>query len=70
MRERKLGLLRSDDRSLRFERASLYRGDALAAYHAEAAEEKRARISLQICPNEGKSLNKRDEGFVLQKSVG
>jgi site-specific DNA-methyltransferase (adenine-specific) len=32
MRERKLGLLRSDDRSLRFERASLYRGDALAAY--------------------------------------
>jgi site-specific DNA-methyltransferase (adenine-specific) len=32
MRDRKLGLLRSDDRSLRFERASLYRGDALAAY--------------------------------------
>ena len=32
MRERKLGLLRPDDRSLRFERASLYRGDALAAY--------------------------------------
>ena len=32
MRVRKIGLLRSDDRSLRFEKASLYRGDALSAY--------------------------------------
>ena len=32
MRDRKLALLRSDDRSLRLERASLFHGDALSAY--------------------------------------